>query len=116
MSKKKRKKPGLVTMASKAYPAHLSADRDETSNPSDNAVEHLVVTDPKDVHPRTAIVEAAEKDLISLLLEHSERHDLTPTERIRVLSFVLGERIRHETKRAIRIERHGSTSKPGDRR
>lgn len=112
MSKKKKTK----TIHIDTRPLSLSADRDETSEIGTRTTTAPIVVGRKDIHPRVAIVEAAEADLRSCLTEHRARHDLTPAERIRVLSFELGDQIQDETKRAIRIERHGDASRPGDRK
>ncbi len=96
-------------------PCLLSGDRDETDPPTNTKTIEVAQSFGDVLHPRAHPVEEAERDLRRFLLEHRIRHDLTPAERIRVLSFVLGDQIQTETKYAIRLERHGNTSKPGDR-
>lgn len=61
-----------------------------------------------EIHPREAIVENAERDLVEFCIELRRRHNLTLAEEVQLLTRRLSE----VSKYLLRYERHGRGDKP----
>lgn len=65
---------------------------------------------PLTLHPRHRIVETAKIDLLGVILEWRKRHDITFIEAAQILVAAVEDELRY----ALRMERHGTTTKKAD--
>ena len=65
------------------------------------------------IHPREAVTTNAQRELNIMLSEWEEKHELTTSERLQIVTHALSDHIGTTLKYCIRQERHEDQDKPG---